>query len=356
MLSPAKIHKIIANSFFLCIFVVKWMNNIFMDKWLSFIVPIYNVEDYLAECIDSLLHQSFSVEQYEIILYDDGSTDKSLQIAQKYEANYSNVRVFTHINSGAAKTRNEAIEKASGEYIWFVDSDDFIAPNLLPLFYEKTQVCKLDMLIFNNIAFEQGKCRRFIGFDVPESSVKSGMELYQEFYYNPVLTNRLICRDLLIKYHLRYIPGNKAEDCVLNPLCFYHARAVCSVPIDAYYYRMRSQSVSHNVDNQNIIIASLLEGLEYHCDYMKEHPAPEFWMKVFVHDIRRIHIWLDIASCKKGIGNGFINREKLTLKSVMRKLPYSWSVDYAILAVTSISPSLILNVQRYLRTIKRWIR
>ena len=63
---------------------------------------------------------------------------------------------------------------------------------------------------------------------------------------------------------------------MLNPLCFYHANAVCSLPVDAYYYRMRSQSVSHHVDNQKRIIESLLEGLESHSDYMKEHPAPVY--------------------------------------------------------------------------------
>lgn len=85
-----------------------------MEKWLSFIVPVYNVEDYLSECVDSLLNQDVPSELYEIILYDDGSTDGSLRIAQKYGAGYANIRVFTHPNSGAAETRNEAIEKAVG--------------------------------------------------------------------------------------------------------------------------------------------------------------------------------------------------------------------------------------------------
>ena len=89
-----------------------------MEKWLSFIVPVYNVEDYLSECVDSLLNQDVPSELYEIILYDDGSTDGSLRIAQKYGADYANIRVFTHLNSGAAETRNEAIEKAVGKYIW----------------------------------------------------------------------------------------------------------------------------------------------------------------------------------------------------------------------------------------------
>ncbi len=151
-----------------------------MGKWLSFIVPMY-VEDYLSECIDSLLNQDFPSEQYEIILYDDGSTDNSLRIARDYEARHPGIRVFTHPNSGAAKARNEAIEKAVGKYIWFVDSDDFIAPGLLSRLYEKTCEGHLDMLIFNNVAFEDGKCRRFVGFDVPGSPIKTGIELLSGF-------------------------------------------------------------------------------------------------------------------------------------------------------------------------------
>ena len=212
------------------------------------------------------------------------------------------------------------------------------------------------MLIFNNVAFEDGKCRRFVGFDVPESPIKTGIELYQDFYYNPVLTNRLILRDLLMKHRLRYIPGNKAEDCVLNPLCFYHANAVCSLPVDAYYYRMRSQSVSHHVDNQKRIIESLLEGLENHSDYVKEHPAPDFWMRVCVHDIRRVHIWLDTACDNRKEKGEFIGRERLALRSALERLPFRLSIDYAVLCLASLSPLLILDVQRFLRTMKRWIK
>lgn len=327
-----------------------------MQKWLSFIVPVYNVEDFLEECVDSMLNQNFPHEKYEIILFDDGSSDSSLEIAEKYARTYSNIRTYTHANAGAAQTRNEAIEVAEGTYIWFVDSDDFITPDLLSNFFEKTKDGHLDMLIFNNIAYEDGKCRRFTDFDVPISAVKKGINLYVDFYYNPVLTNRLIRRELLMKHNLRFLSGNRAEDCVLNPYCFYHANAVASVPIDAYYYRMRSLSVSHHIANQGKIIDSLVVGLESHCKYMVGHPAPQFWMRVFVHDIRRIHIWLDTTACETIDRCRFISREKMALRQTLKQIPFIPSVDYAILALASMSPLLILNIQHFLRFIKRKIK
>lgn len=119
---------------------------------------------------------------------------------------------------------------------------------------------------------------------------------------------------------------------------------------------MRSQSVSHHVDNQKRIIESLLEGLENHSDYVKEHPAPDFWMRVCVHDIRRVHIWLDTACGNRKEKSGFICRERSALRSALKRLPFRLSIDYAVLCLASLSPLLILDVQRFLRTMKRWIK
>ena len=99
--------------------------------------------------VDSLLNQDVPSELYEIILHDDGSTDGSLRIAQKYGADYANIRVFTHPNSGAWNSAMRPLKSAVGKYIWFVDSDDFIAPGLLSCLYEKTQEGYLDMLTWD---------------------------------------------------------------------------------------------------------------------------------------------------------------------------------------------------------------
>lgn len=100
-------------------------------KKLSFIVPVYNVSTYLECCVNSLLNQDVPRSEYEIILVDDGSTDESGVIADEFAKKYSNIYTYHKENGGLSDARNFGIEKANGEYIWFVDSDDSIAENCL---------------------------------------------------------------------------------------------------------------------------------------------------------------------------------------------------------------------------------
>ena len=89
----------------------------------SIIVPVYNVEEYLQECVLSVLNQSF--DDFELILVDDGSTDCSFELCKKFEADNNCVKAFRQSNSGASVARNNGLECATGEYILFLDSDDF---------------------------------------------------------------------------------------------------------------------------------------------------------------------------------------------------------------------------------------
>ena len=115
----------------------------------SIIIPVYNVEKYLGECIDSVLGQTF--KDYEIILCDDGSTDGSGKICDFYRDSCSNgtVRVLHDINAGAAIARNRGIDAARGEYILFLDSDDFYIENtFLQMLSDKISEEKPDVLLF----------------------------------------------------------------------------------------------------------------------------------------------------------------------------------------------------------------
>ena len=98
---------------------------------LSIVVPVYNVEQYLVNCIESLIAQDIAKESYEIILVDDGSTDKGGKICDDFAAREDNIRVFHQTNQGLSVARNTGILAARGTFIQFVDSDDYLEPNVL---------------------------------------------------------------------------------------------------------------------------------------------------------------------------------------------------------------------------------
>lgn len=93
---------------------------------LSFIVPCYNVELYVEKCIDSLENQDIPKDDYEILAYDDESKDNTLCVLEKLAKKYPNIKVTSHKNKGLSGTRNRGIREAQGDFIWFIDSDDWI--------------------------------------------------------------------------------------------------------------------------------------------------------------------------------------------------------------------------------------
>ena len=106
-----------------------------MDKIkFSIIVPVYNVRKYVTECIESILKQSY--DNYEVLLINDGSTDGSGDICEKYTVKNKKIKVFHKKNGGLSSARNFGLEKATGDYVVFVDSDDYIAPWSLSEFYK----------------------------------------------------------------------------------------------------------------------------------------------------------------------------------------------------------------------------
>ena len=116
---------------------------------LSIIVPVYNVEAFLNKCVDSLLAQDLSKEDYEVILVDDGSTDSSGALCDTLAAEHGNIRVIHQQNRGLSGARNAGIPVASGTYVLFVDSDDFLCPNVLGTLVGLMESKELDILRFN---------------------------------------------------------------------------------------------------------------------------------------------------------------------------------------------------------------
>lgn len=115
---------------------------------VSIIIPVYNTENYLKKCLDSVVNQT--LEDIEIICINDGSTDRSLGILNDYAQKYSKIIVINQENKGVSEARNEGIEKASGEYIMFLDSDDYFQPQACETAYNSVNSSDYDLGIFGH--------------------------------------------------------------------------------------------------------------------------------------------------------------------------------------------------------------
>ena len=115
---------------------------------LSIILPIYNVEKFLPDCFASLEAQDIPKEEYEIICVDDGSPDNSAALIEEYQKKYSNIRLIRQANGGVCSARNNGLKAARGEYIWYIDPDDYIQANCLGILLEKLYATNADFIVF----------------------------------------------------------------------------------------------------------------------------------------------------------------------------------------------------------------
>ncbi len=228
------------------------MENFAMTK-LSIIVPIYNVEQYLRKCIDSLLNQDIPSSEYEIILVDDGSPDACPQICEDYAVAHKNVRVVHRENGGLSAARNSGIEVAQGEYIMFVDSDDYIESNVLKGLIDQVERDNLDVLRYRlqyvNPQYEvynPYKIDPFKGNDYSEMPT-DGVS-----FLNSRMSTACYAWAFVLKRELldgcTFTPGIYFEDTDWTPRMLCKAKRVASTNTVVYNYLQREGSITNAVN------------------------------------------------------------------------------------------------------------
>ena len=221
---------------------------------LSIIVPIYKVAQYLGKCIDSLLNQDLPREEYEIILVDDGSPDSCPAICEEYAHTHVNVKVIHRQNGGLSAARNSGIEVAQGQYVQFVDSDDFLEPNVLKTLVDKMDADLLDVLRFNyqNVneryeVFEPNKISKpFVDY---RDEVCDGLTfLTERLGFGCYAWQFLLRRELLEGCVFK--EGIYFEDMEWTPRVLLKAKRVTSTDMMVYNYLMRQGSITQSVDEK----------------------------------------------------------------------------------------------------------
>lgn len=218
---------------------------------LSIVVPIYNVADYLPKCVDSLLNQGLAPTDYEIILVDDGSTDRSGQIADDYANRYAHIRVIHQTNQGLSMARNAGVAVAQGDYVQFVDSDDYLEPNVLGVLIKKMDQEHLDVLRFNYQNVDE--CYRvFEPYKDPKifvdytDSVSDGLTFLTERLGYGCYAWQFMMRTTLAKRSI-FTAGIYFEDTEWTPRLLASAERVTSVDTVVYNYLMRQGSITQSV-------------------------------------------------------------------------------------------------------------
>lgn len=206
---------------------------------ISVILPVYNCEKYLEKCLDSVFFQSFS--DFEVIAVNDGSTDSSAQILERYRQRFGEkLTCLTQENAGQAAARNKGMQYARGEFVAFVDSDDYIAPNTLELCYAYAAQNALDVVCFGFFSDRGGKATpidyiRFPGLPPLLTYVLSEA--------SPC--NKLIRRSVWVENGIRFTEGIIYEDFEIIPTLALYTDKIGYLEQRLYYYVIHENSTMH---------------------------------------------------------------------------------------------------------------
>ncbi|MDO4511450.1 MAG: glycosyltransferase [Bacteroidales bacterium] len=221
---------------------------------LSIIVPCYNVERYLERCLLSLVHQDLDATQYEVIVVDDGATDGSGAIADRFAAQYPQLKVIRQKNQGVSGARNNGLMNSSGKYVFFVDSDDFIAENSLGYLLEIAEQHDLDTLAFNfKPVPEDAVLEPLTKDDESPVSVMSGAEFISTTNPPAMAWWYMVKRSILEREQLQFPVGHMLEDAAFTPAVFLCSERMARIDTVCYYYVQRGSSIMHSIDHDHCI-------------------------------------------------------------------------------------------------------
>lgn len=227
------------------------MNNV----EVSVIIPIYNVEKYLNDCLLSIVNQTF--KHYEVILVNDGSSDKSYEIAKKYSEEYGFINLINKENQGLGAARNTGLEQANGKYILFVDSDDYISSEYISKLYNAAEKSNSDIVICGHEKiYEDNKSNSLQMLDLDCSKLYSNIEVLKFIFKRKIRCyawDKIYKKELFDKHNIKYLEGRLYEDILTTIKLISISDKICFVNDSLYNYRIRKGNIT-SIKNEKSIV------------------------------------------------------------------------------------------------------
>lgn len=222
---------------------------------LSIVIPLYNKEKYIDRCLKSLLAQDISPNEYEIIIVDDGSKDSGGLIAHNYAEKHVNIQFFSQENAGPSAARNRGLEAAKGDYIYFLDADDFLAANVLNCLLELSEQNNLDILEFDTKETKDGALPDSLPQNLQDLAVPvmDGITYIAEHGFRNEAWRYIINKGFLMDTGIKFIEGTLYEDVIFTASLFLKANKISKVDLDVHRYVtvensiVTSRDAAHNL-------------------------------------------------------------------------------------------------------------
>ena len=212
-----------------------------MNIKLSFIIPVFNVEQYIEKCILSIENQDISHSEYEIIVVNDGTMDNSVSIIKCLQQKYGNIKLYNKENGGLSSARNFGLKYATGDYIWFIDSDDFIDSNVLKSIIDKAYSENLDVLCFGNKDVYSNGNVLYPYTRKPLNIIVSGIDFLQHYELSIAAWSCIMKRKLFTQYNIQFTEGIYHEDYEFILYLYEYCDRITYMDIYPYNYIIKSQ-------------------------------------------------------------------------------------------------------------------
>lgn len=247
---------------------------------ISLIIPVFNVEKYVNKALESVLAQTFT--DYEVIMVNDGSTDNSLAILRKYAQKHENFHLIDLCHGGLGKVRNAGVYAAKGEYVAFLDSDDFLASNFLEVLYTTAVEKGADIASCNfYLHYDKGCKKLFMPFTAKTgvySSEAALQKLILDTTFHFFMWNKLFKRELFTRNDIKFY-DMYFEDVTMCPQLFYYANKVAFVNKPLYYYRRHKDSIISTIDAPKI--NDYIKAMGITRNFLEEKNVYETYRKAF---------------------------------------------------------------------------
>ncbi|KKB48864.1 hypothetical protein HMPREF1535_04093 [Parabacteroides goldsteinii DSM 19448 = WAL 12034] len=276
----------------------KYNMNPMSNSMVSIIIPVYNTEEFVEEAVRSIMNQT--LQDIEIIIINDGSTDNSLSIIRKLANEDDRIQVYSRGNQGPSATRNQGISIAKGKYLYFMDSDDYLEPEALESCFFKCEENALDFIFFDaDILNKETNFNIHLNYQRKDctspDTLYTGSQLFtilvEKNKYSPSPCLNLINTKFLKEINLLFLPGIIHEDQLFSTLLYLQANRVMCIHKNFFKRRFRSDSIMtrkfslKNIDSYFIITDRLFT-------YASEHTETRYIVDKHLSKMLNAAVWL----------------------------------------------------------------